>query len=263
MTAVKGFRNSEIQSAGQIQELGVKYDFEVQTLQDLSRQIVRSEWSTVSVPALELDIPPKRGNMTTIEGILRSVLDDLSADQPSRREADPESFAKLEVFIQKGHKLATGETLPFTVTLEDPSGNSWIELSPEDPPPKWRRRTFKRTAAHNEALSLTDTSDAATQPMAATAEADDIHPDEVHTFIDGCPGCSRPCETHMKMVHIPHFQEVIIMSTACDACGYRSNDVKTGGEIGEFGKKIILNVKDSEDLSRDILKSDYMLVTCT
>ena len=44
------------------------------------------------------------------------------------------------------------------------------------------------------------------------------------------------------------------MSTNCDACGYRDNEVKSGAAISEKGKKIILKVEDREDLSRDILK---------
>jgi len=44
------------------------------------------------------------------------------------------------------------------------------------------------------------------------------------------------------------------MSTNCDRCGYRDNEVKSGGAISEKGKRITLKVEDREDLSRDILK---------
>jgi len=44
------------------------------------------------------------------------------------------------------------------------------------------------------------------------------------------------------------------MSTNCDACGYKDNEVKTSGAISEKGKRITLKVEDTEDLSRDILK---------
>lgn len=60
----------------------------------------------------------------------------------------------------------------------------------------------------------------------------------------------------MKAVNIPHFKEVILMSTVCDHCGYKSNEVKTGGAIPDHGKKIVLRVTDPEDLARDILKSE-------
>ena len=44
------------------------------------------------------------------------------------------------------------------------------------------------------------------------------------------------------------------MSTNCDHCGYRDNEVKSGAAISEKGKRITLRVEDREDLSRDILK---------
>src|SRR5688572_6074179 len=44
------------------------------------------------------------------------------------------------------------------------------------------------------------------------------------------------------------------MSTNCDRCGYRDNEVKSGSAISLQGKKIILKVEDKDDLSRDILK---------
>ena len=44
------------------------------------------------------------------------------------------------------------------------------------------------------------------------------------------------------------------MSTNCDLCGYRDNEVKSGAAISELGRRITLKVHDREDLSRDILK---------
>jgi len=66
----------------------------------------------------------------------------------------------------------------------------------------------------------------------------------------------------MKMVRIPHFSEVVIMSTVCEHCGYRSNEVKTGGEVPEKGRKITLKVQTKEDLSRDILKAESCSLAC-
>jgi zinc finger protein len=44
------------------------------------------------------------------------------------------------------------------------------------------------------------------------------------------------------------------MSSNCHDCGYRDNEVKSGGATSEKGRRITLKVEDSEDLSRDILK---------
>ncbi|KAL7463611.1 hypothetical protein ACHAXS_003968 [Conticribra weissflogii] len=66
---------------------------------------------------------------------------------------------------------------------------------------------------------------------------------------------TQTTETNMCMIDIPHFKEVIIMSLDCD-CGYKSKEIKGGGSIPAFGTKITLTVKDSRDLSREVLKSD-------
>ncbi|KAM9896673.1 hypothetical protein OXX69_010554, partial [Metschnikowia pulcherrima] len=79
---------------------------------------------------------------------------------------------------------------------------------------------------------------------------------EVQTFHATCSACFQPCETNMKSVDIPHFKEVIIMSTFCEHCGYKSNEVKTGGAIPDKGRKISLKITDPDDLARDILKSE-------
>jgi len=44
------------------------------------------------------------------------------------------------------------------------------------------------------------------------------------------------------------------MATNCYACGYRDNEIKSGGAVSEKGRKITLKVEDEEDMSRDMLK---------
>lgn len=44
------------------------------------------------------------------------------------------------------------------------------------------------------------------------------------------------------------------MSTNCENCGYRDNEIKSGSAISEHAKRITLKVEDREDLSRDVLK---------
>lgn len=59
---------------------------------------------------------------------------------------------------------------------------------------------------------------------------------------------------------IPFFKEVVIMATHCDECGYKTNDVKSGGAIAPRGRRIILQLTDSEDMSRDVLKVRLLLI---
>lgn len=53
------------------------------------------------------------------------------------------------------------------------------------------------------------------------------------------------------------------MSTNCDKCGYRDNEIKSGGAISEKGKRITVKVEDREDLSRDILKVSLQIFFLT
>ncbi|KAF8474601.1 ZPR1 zinc-finger domain-containing protein [Kalaharituber pfeilii] len=269
-----GYRNSEIQSAGKIQERGCKYTFRITSKSDLNRQLVKSDTCVSRFPELDLEIPAQRGQLTTIEGLLTNVLDDLSADQPVRKYQDLEAYEKIEAFLDKiRRKLAAEEgsgELPFTLCLDDPAGNSWVEPQPGDARGKWVRVDYVRTREQNEALGLTNTGESGVVPHPEPAQQDgvgaggpgNITHDEVHTFPATCPSCVRPCNTYMKFVDIPHFKEVVIMSTVCDDCGYKSNEVKTGGAVPPKGIRITLKVEDEEDLKRDILKSETCALTC-
>lgn len=198
------------------------------------------------------------------------ILEDLELEQPTRKESIPEVWAKIEEVVAKGRKMIAGESFPFRLKMDDPAGNSWIEPDQKDGVGKWSKVEYARSPEQNEALGLgagdeeeqENKEAVAGQPTAATFEDDDIIPNEVYSFPATCPGCTRHCVTHMKMVEIPHFKQVVIMSTVCDQCGYRSNEVKTGGEVPEKGKKITLKVEGPTDLARDILKSESCALEC-
>lgn len=71
-----------------------------------------------------------------------------------------------------------------------------------------------------------------------------------------CFACSRPGFMKMCISYIPHFKEIIIMAFQCDHCGYRQAEVKQGGGVSAKAKKLTLQVKNEEDLNRDLYKSD-------
>ncbi|KAG8235022.1 hypothetical protein J437_LFUL015073 [Ladona fulva] len=56
-----------------------------------------------------------------------------------------------------------------------------------------------------------------------------------------------------------YIQDVIIMSTSCDKCGHRTNEVKSGGGVEPKGLKIEVKVNGSEDFCRDVLKRHQSL----
>ncbi|KAJ1338695.1 zinc finger protein [Microdochium nivale] len=258
-----GFSNNEIQAAGTIQPKGSNYLLRLTAMPDFERTVVKSDTAIVKFIELDLEVPAGRGQMTNVEGLLSTIIDDLALGQEVRKEQSPELYEKLVEVIAKGRTMLAGESFPFRLSVDDPAGNSWISPNMRDGVGKWEKRDYLRTAEQNEALGLGATESA--EPSGPTNELGidgDIIPDQVYAFPATCPGCMHPCTTNMKMVDIPHFKAVVLMSTVCHDCGYRSNDVKTGGAIPELGKKITLRVESEEDLARDILKSESCALEC-
>lgn len=257
------FKNSEIQSAGEIQQKGSRFELRLTSTADFSRQVVKSDTCVVKFIELDIEVPAGRGQLTNVEGLLSMVLEDLELKQPERKEQTPEVWAKIDEIVKKGREMLAGENLPLRVMVDDPAGNSWIEPDYKDGVGKIQKVEYARTEEQNEALGLGTGDEAApAQPAIHNPEGDDIIPNEIYSFPASCPGCMRPCITNMKMVDIPHFTQVVIMSTVCDDCGYRSNEVKTGGEVPAKGKIIRLHVESAVDLARDILKSESCYMEC-
>ena len=252
-----GFHNNEIQPAGTIQLKGAHYELRLTAMADFERQVVKSDTATVKFIELDLEVPAGKGQLTNVEGLLTTVVDDLAFGQEQRKVQSAEVYAKVEEVISRGRKMLAGEAFPFRVAVDDPAGNSFIAPDPRDGVGKWEKREFLRTPEQNAELGLADTA-----PSADLDEDDNIIPDQIYQFPASCPGCMHACTTNMKMVDIPHFRQVVIMNTTCDACGYKSNDVKTGGEIPEKGRRVTLRVKSDVDLARDILKSESCALEC-
>ncbi|GBE86437.1 Zinc finger protein [Sparassis crispa] len=293
-----GFHNNEIQSAGSIRPEGVVYTVRVLSRDDLDRQIVKSATCTVEIPEFQLTLPPLRGQLTTVEGLIRDIVADLSADQPLRRVQNEAAYTKIEGILhgfkeiladsedeeEESESTPRGPKFPkasqkdapmptFTVRLDDPSGNSFIEFVGSMADAKWNMRMYHRTRQQNVDLGLVSEEDVGPTPPPELAnladgeegEVDEDRPitkglegenEEVYVFPGTCSSCGHHIHTLMKKVNIPYFKDILIMSTNCDRCGYRDNEVKSGSAISDQGKRITLKVEDREDLSRDILKSE-------
>ncbi|XP_071380039.1 zinc finger protein ZPR1 isoform X1 [Centroberyx affinis] len=248
--------NTEIQSAGRIQDQGICYTLKVQSKQDLDREVVKSDSATTRIPELDFEIPAftQKGSLSTVEGLLDRAVAGLEQDQPARREAAPEVAEKIEEFIEKLKRLKDVEE-EFTLVIEDPSGNSFVEnpVAPQKDEALTVSR-FKRTAQQDAQLGIKSDDDVEEEEK----PGNDLETmrNEVLVFNTSCPECNAPASTNMKLVQIPHFKEVIIMATNCDECGHRTNEVKSGGATEDLGTKITLHVTDASDMTRDLLKSE-------
>ncbi|CAN0484449.1 unnamed protein product, partial [Laminaria digitata] len=43
---------------------------------------------------------------------------------------------------------------------------------------------------------------------------------------ENCPACAAPGESLTCIADIPHFKEVMIMAFDCEACGFKSSEVR-------------------------------------
>lgn len=140
----------------------------------------------------------------------------------------------------------------------DISGNSFIANRPDvltvDADPNLKSRKFDRTAFEEVTLGLRAPPGDIREEEEEEEEPNANIKDEVLQMKTNCPDCGAECFTKMKVTDIPYFKEVIIMATDCEKCGSRTNEVKSSGGIEEKGKRIKLNVKTKDDLSRDVLK---------
>lgn len=271
-----GYENNEIQSASEIQKKGVRIELNVKSAEDLNRRVVRSDYTSVSIPEVELEIPSQsqKGDITTVEGIIDRAIRGLTQDQEKRKQEHPNAADEIDAYAEKLTSLKE-KRINFTVVLEDISGNSFIEnpFAPSSDP-NCKILHFERQKEQDQILGIYCTANISStqesdivensknqkkhllRPISADAWGiDDLH-GEVLQFQTLCSQCGSSCETNMKLTNIPHFKEVIIMATICEVCGCKTNEVKSGGGIEETGIRFEINVENKEDLTRDVLKSE-------
>ncbi|XP_012689367.1 zinc finger protein ZPR1-like [Clupea harengus] len=247
--------NTEIQSAGRIQEQGIQYTLKMKSKMDINREVVRAESATTRIPELDFEIPAftQKGSLSTIEGLIDRAVTGLEQDQAARRVTDQDVAAKIDEFIAKLKKLKDVES-EFTLVIDDPSGNSFVEnpCAPQKDPDLTVTH-YKRTEQQNAVLGIQE-SDTLEQEKPGN-DLESLR-NEVLIFNTNCPECNAPANTNMKLVQIPHFKEVVIMATNCESCGNRTNEVKSGGATEEQGTRITLHLTNATDMTRDLLKSE-------
>ena len=73
-------------------------------------------------------------------------------------------------------------------------------------------------------------------------------------FETPCFQCNLQGMTRMCICTIPGFKEIIIMAFTCEYCGFKNNEVKSGGAIPQKARKLIFNCEHPSDLDRDVFK---------
>lgn len=150
------YRNNEIQPAGSLEDFGVKAELLVTSKDDLDRDIVRSNFASISIPEIQVEIPPcGKGYMSTLEGFMTSFKEDLEINQDYRREHAPEVADQIDEFIRKLDKYIAcdPEILPFKFVINDPSGNSNIK-NPFAPNPDTHLKIEKYTRSVEQIIEM-------------------------------------------------------------------------------------------------------------
>lgn len=176
-------------------------------MDDLQRQIIRSDVAVFKLESLDIEMP-KEGQLTNVEGLIQRIHESLSSEQPLRKVQAPEVHDALEPLIQKLKDMLDGKGFPFTISLDDPTGNSWIAPNTTDKGNKYKRIEYPRTQKQNEELGIGSDPEA-NKSAAAFGNPEDLDLiDGVYTLPAECPGCAKQCEVNMQKVSIPHFKEV-------------------------------------------------------
>lgn len=282
------WKNVDIQFGGVFGERGINIVLNVENKKDLDRQVVKSDYCTVKIPEIELEIPAQtqKGVLSTVEGILSRTTTSLKEQQPYRKYTQPELYEAIENIIEKIDNYLEGND-KFTFELDDPSGNSYVEnfhLPKEDP--QIKTTYYERTIEQNHSIGLGILDDEqekklqeqrelrrrieehknkTSQVVTSLLQGDEAEKfnlkhvtssEDVAIMYAPCANCGVEGEIRNLLCNIPHFGEVLIISFVCEHCGYKTNDVKPGGGIKEKGCRITLKVTNPDDLNRDVLKSD-------
>jgi zinc finger protein len=153
------------------------------------------------------------GKLTTIEGLVREIITDLDTGQEARKVDDVTTWQAIDLILtglrgsigsnedvqgDEGHLHEIGKGAnPFTVVLDDPAGNSFVEFVGNMSDPKWNLRTYTRT--------LKDEVDLGLVPESDDNEKGELD-DDVMVFPGVCSSCRHSLETRMKKVSIPYFK---------------------------------------------------------
>lgn len=169
-----GFRNNEVKGGGAVPDKGSEVTLRVQNLDDLKRDVLKSDSAMVIIPEIELELQHGTlgGLYTTVEGLVTKIHKSLAESNPfaigdsatlhhSSTTAVSETKKRFMDFMDGLQALGRGERLPFTLTLRDPLGNSFISapLGSFLPPEMDHSLTvsdFQRSWDENEEFGLND-----------------------------------------------------------------------------------------------------------
>ena len=81
----------------------------------------------------------------------------------------------------------------------------------------------------------------------------DDKPTEIESI---CTNCFEQGITKILLAKVPLFRDVILISFNCQHCGFSNNEIMSGTPVQTTGSKFVVTVKQSEDLNRQVVRSE-------
>ena len=169
-----GLRNNEVKGGGAVPDCGSQVSLRVDGFEDLKRDVLKSDSAMVLIPELDLELQHGTlgGVYTTVEGLIKKILNSLTENNPfavgdsttlhhSNQKSVSETKDKFSLFLSRLEALITGESFPFSLVLRDPLGNSFVSAQlgsfvPPEMDPNLTFTDFQRSWEENEEFGLND-----------------------------------------------------------------------------------------------------------
>ncbi|XP_045817698.1 zinc finger protein ZPR1 homolog [Trifolium pratense] len=158
---VCGYRNSELKAGGGFAEKGKKMTLHVKNVNDLNRDVIKSDTASVQVPELDLELASGTlgGVVTTVEGLIKKISESLERVHGFTfgDSLDEHSRSKWLDFGARLNKLLSLEK-PWTLILDDALANSFIAPATDDlkDDKQLMFEEYERTWEQDEELGLHD-----------------------------------------------------------------------------------------------------------
>ena len=126
-----GARSNEVKSGGGMEELGKKITLNVTDPSDMSRDVLKSDTCSIAIPELDFEMGGMSvgGKFTTLEGLLTDILDQVERNSLwSGDAAAPDVAERMKDFKAKFEECIAGKG-KFTLILDDPAGNSYVQVN--------------------------------------------------------------------------------------------------------------------------------------
>ncbi|VAH62062.1 unnamed protein product [Triticum turgidum subsp. durum] len=156
-----GYRNSELKPGGEIPAKGKKITLHVQTVKDLSRDVIKSDSAAVKVPELELELSMGTlgGIVTTVEGLIVKICEALERVHGFQLGDSTNEWKKKkwDDFQQRLSKLLSLQE-PWTLIIDDALAASFVAPSTDliEDDSQLLIEDYERSWEQNEELGLND-----------------------------------------------------------------------------------------------------------